>query len=124
MGVETRLLLDQEVIDRLKDLARDVAEPGEDVLGDLLETYREDLTGRLKTLDHALGSGDLNQAAETSHALKGASLTVGAAEMATLMADSETLLRAEGVPEALMPRANDLAKRSLAALSAAFAAER
>ena len=39
--VKTRFLLDQEVIGRLKDLARDVAEPGEDVLGDLLETYRE-----------------------------------------------------------------------------------
>lgn len=91
-------LLAPEVIARLQDLARDVAHPGEDVLRDLLHTYETDLRARLVTLRDALERGDHAYAAETAHALKGASLTIGAARMARLLRESEDGLR-RGVAE-------------------------
>ena len=59
---------------------------GEDVIADLIETYREDAVERLTEIDRSLDKGDALAAAEAAHALKGASLTIGAQRAAAELA--------------------------------------
>lgn len=70
-------VVDESTIVRLRALMVDVAEDGEDLARDLLETFQLDVERRLLAFDEALARGDSDEASEAVHALKGASATVG-----------------------------------------------
>lgn len=86
-------VVDPVIIERLRALMADVSEDGEDLARDLLDTYRADLARRLTRYDEALAAGDRDEAAESIHALKGASATVGAVRVSRLCAVVEQALR-------------------------------
>jgi two-component system, sensor histidine kinase and response regulator len=70
----------------------------------LLETFQHDATEHLAVLATAIAGGDTGRFAREAHALKGASLTVGAETMAELSKRLENLGTAhsvEGAPAAL-----------------------
>lgn len=59
----------------------------------LLELYLTDLTPRATALRGAFESGDLAAVQQVAHAIRGASLTVGAESMAILTQDIESACR-------------------------------
>lgn len=86
-------IIDEPTIRRLRNLMADVAEDGEDLARDLLDTFRVDVDRRLSAFDEALRQDDRDEAAEAVHALKGASATVGAMRVSTLCAAVEIALK-------------------------------
>ena len=82
-------LIDITVLERLKTLGGSVAHAGEDVVAELLRLYRRDSSNVLTALVDALALANDNgqrhrQLSERAHALKGASLAVGATRVAEL----------------------------------------
>jgi two-component system, sensor histidine kinase and response regulator len=73
-------VIDQSRIELLEQLDRD----GGDLLSEVLHQYISDATSRMASLRVAVDDGDLGAAAETAHAMRGASANVGASMMATL----------------------------------------
>jgi HPt (histidine-containing phosphotransfer) domain-containing protein len=78
MSERTPEVLDPSTLEQLRSLISDTAEPGEDVAGDLLRTFKDDAKTRVAALREAISGGDHGQAAEEAHALKGAAATLGA----------------------------------------------
>lgn len=102
---EELAIVDEPTIMRLRALMADVAEDGEDLARDLLETFRVDVERRLAAFDEAIAREDSDEASEAVHALKGASATVGALRVSALCAVVEQALRdkrpIEGASEAI-----------------------
>lgn len=97
-GVTTTLIpaaqftaLDTRILAELRQLA---AASSSDLLQDIFGSYLKDSSARLQQIRAAVGSGDLTQVARLAHALKGASLTVGAVLLAPLAEQLETQARA------------------------------
>jgi HPt (histidine-containing phosphotransfer) domain-containing protein len=117
-------ILDELTIDRLRQLAKDVAEPGEDVIGDLIATYRDDANARLPALKRALDAGDLADAAEEAHALRGASSTIGASRCAEALKLAEASLVAGDPADDLHDRLRAEVDAALAVLEGALGGSR
>jgi signal transduction histidine kinase/CheY-like chemotaxis protein/HPt (histidine-containing phosphotransfer) domain-containing protein/HAMP domain-containing protein len=91
----------KKTLQGLKDLGSDM---GPTFYPELLETFQHDATEHLVVLRTAIAGGDTGRLSREAHALKGASLTVGAETMAELSKRLENLGVAhsvEGAPEAL-----------------------
>jgi HPt (histidine-containing phosphotransfer) domain-containing protein len=91
----------KETLQGLKDLGSDM---GPNFYPQLLDTFQHDATEHLAVLRTAIAGGDTGRFAREAHALKGASLTVGAESMAELSKRLENLGAAhsvEGAPAAL-----------------------
>lgn len=116
--------LDEAAIERLKKLARDVARPGEDLLGEIYALYAKDARARAAGIAAACARGAYDEAAALAHALKGASANVGARHVREVAAELEAAARAndaatlEGRAAALV----DEVERSLDALASALGA--
>ena len=74
--------LDTTVLDELRGL-------DEDDLRDIVELYFADVTVQLERLRSSLAQGDADSVAAAAHRIKGASLSMGAARVASLAADTE-----------------------------------
>jgi HPt (histidine-containing phosphotransfer) domain-containing protein len=120
----TTPIVDPETAERLRQLASDVADPGEDVIGDLLTTFREDSEQRLAALAKDLSSGELLAGAEHAHALKGASATIGAARAAEALKSAELELRAGHNPTGLLESLRREIAQALPALESALRGSR
>jgi signal transduction histidine kinase/CheY-like chemotaxis protein/HPt (histidine-containing phosphotransfer) domain-containing protein len=91
----------KKTLQGLKDLGSDM---GPTFYPQLLETFQHDATEHLVILRTAISGGDTGRVAREAHALKGASLTVGAETMAELSKRLENLGAAhsvEGAPATL-----------------------
>jgi signal transduction histidine kinase/DNA-binding response OmpR family regulator/HPt (histidine-containing phosphotransfer) domain-containing protein len=100
----------KKTLQGLKDLG---LEMGPSFYPQLLETFQHDATERLVVLRTAIAGGDTGRFAREAHALKGASLTVGAQTMAELSRQLENLGTAhstEGAPAALALLEQEFAK--------------
>jgi HPt (histidine-containing phosphotransfer) domain-containing protein len=76
-------MLDTDVLGELRGL-------GEDDLRDLVGVYFADVEAQLHRLREALGQGDADGVSAAAHRMKGASLSIGAARVASLAAELET----------------------------------
>jgi HPt (histidine-containing phosphotransfer) domain-containing protein len=76
-------MLDTEVLGELRGL-------GADDLRDLVSLYFADLQVQLERVHGALIEGDAQSVAALAHRMKGASLSIGAARLASLAAELET----------------------------------
>ena len=63
----------------------------------LLETFEHDTIGHLGALQVAVAGGDTGRIREEAHALKGASLTIGAQVMAGICQELESLGTAQNL---------------------------
>jgi HPt (histidine-containing phosphotransfer) domain-containing protein len=82
-----------------------------DDLRDVVDLYIADATAQLDRLHQALDAGDGAEVAEAAHRIKGSSLTVGAARVASLAAEIEVAARAgelSTAPELAATLASDL----------------
>ena len=79
--------LNQSTVQQLEAL-------GSEALAEIVERYARDVRVRLAELGDALAGEDADRASGLLHALKGASLTVGADEVARLCVDGEARARA------------------------------
>lgn len=86
-------VVDEIAVKRLLQLRDQVARPGEDVLGELLNLFERDAIVRIAALRSALGDVDAAASAEArrqaAHALKGAAGNIGAARVALTAARIE-----------------------------------
>lgn len=115
--------LDPLAVAALRNLAEDVAAAGENVLAELLQTFREDATERSRALRHSIERAQDDTVCALLHALKGASATIGAARLSALCAQLEADVRAGSLPDApTLARFDACIERTLAELSRAFAA--
>jgi HPt (histidine-containing phosphotransfer) domain-containing protein len=96
-------MLDTEVLAELSAL-------GEEDLRDLIDVYFEDVATQLERLRAAVANGDAEALAAAAHRVKGASLSIGAARVASLASELE-----------VAGKANDLG--GCDALLATFASE-
>ncbi|MFZ9885886.1 MAG: Hpt domain-containing protein [Myxococcota bacterium] len=85
-------VLDEENVRRIIRLFAEVGAPEEDLVADLLETYRGDVERRMNTFDDAVAGKRLEDATQALHALKGASATVGACRVVELCSQVERRL--------------------------------
>ncbi len=76
-------MLDMDVLGELRGL-------GEEDLRDLVDVYFADVRVQLGRLREALESADAETVASAAHRIKGASLSVGAARLASLAAELES----------------------------------
>jgi signal transduction histidine kinase/CheY-like chemotaxis protein/HPt (histidine-containing phosphotransfer) domain-containing protein/HAMP domain-containing protein len=100
-AIASESALCKKTLQGLKDLGSDM---GPSFYPQLLETFQHDATEHLAVLATAIAGGDTGRFAREAHALKGASLTVGAETMAELSKRLENLGTAhsvEGAPAAL-----------------------
>jgi two-component system, sensor histidine kinase and response regulator len=100
----------KETLQGLKDLG---LEMGPTFYPQLLETFQHDAAEHLAELQAAIAGGDTGRLGKVAHALKGASLTVGAQTMAELSRQLENLGRAhsvEGAPAQLALLEQEFAK--------------
>jgi HPt (histidine-containing phosphotransfer) domain-containing protein len=91
----------KETLQGLKDLGSDV---GPFFFPQLLETFEQDAIKHLVSLRSAIASGESRRLRGEAHALKGASLTIGAQGMADYCQQLESFGTAEnvaGAPETL-----------------------
>jgi signal transduction histidine kinase/CheY-like chemotaxis protein/HPt (histidine-containing phosphotransfer) domain-containing protein len=84
----------KKTLQGLKDLG---SEMGPTFYPQLLETFQHDATEHLVVLQKAIAGGDTGRFAREAHALKGASLTLGAQTMAEFARQLETLGAAHSV---------------------------
>lgn len=89
-------IVDEVVVERLRQLRDQVAHPGEDVLGDLLTLFERDARARIAILRAAVlkvsasASKDPYDARrQAAHALKGAAGNIGASRVAATAAHVE-----------------------------------
>src|SRR5205823_10755726 len=79
-------VVDDVVVRRLLTLRDQVAKPGEDVLGELLQLFERDSRVRLLALKDALAARDSGARKSAAHALKGSAGNVGARRVAAIAA--------------------------------------
>jgi two-component system sensor histidine kinase/response regulator len=92
----------KKTLDGLKEIGSDL---GPSFLPRLLETFRQDAIEHLAVLRSAIVGGETTQLTREAHALKGASLTIGAKGMAVICKQLENLGTAqtlEGASAALV----------------------
>jgi signal transduction histidine kinase/DNA-binding response OmpR family regulator/HPt (histidine-containing phosphotransfer) domain-containing protein len=109
-AMENQSALCKKTLQGLKDLGSDM---GPTFYPQLLETFQNDAAEHLAVLRTAITAGDTGRLAREAHALKGASLTVGAQTMADLSRQLENLGAAhsvEGAPAALVLLERELEK--------------
>ncbi len=87
-GQRTNDALCKETLDSLKELGSDL---GPSFFPRLLEIFREDAIEHLAVLHSAIAGGETTQLGREAHALKGASLTIGAKGMAVICRQLENL---------------------------------
>jgi CheY-like chemotaxis protein len=93
--------VDPPLVATALDRIRAVQRPGRpDVLRRVLEMYRDSTPAQLDALERGAAGGDLMAVRETAHALKGTSVTIGAAALADRLAAIEALAR-QGAADAL-----------------------
>jgi signal transduction histidine kinase/DNA-binding response OmpR family regulator len=100
----------KKTLQGLKDLGSDM---GPTFYPQLLETFQHDATEHLVVLRTAISGGDTERFAREAHALKGASLTLGAqtmAELSRLLENLGTAHSTEGAPAALALLEQEFAK--------------
>lgn len=85
---ESRGALCKKTLQDLKELG---LEMGASFYSQLLETFDQDADARLAMLRTAIAEGDTGRLGREAHALKGASLTIGAQGMADLCRQLESL---------------------------------
>lgn len=110
-------LPDSGPVERLRQLGR---KTGEDVLGQVIASYRQDGPERIAAIRRALAVGDLDALVQAAHALGGAAAVLGAPVLASICAELQDRAR-EGNSEGCRERlgALDTAHRDLlAALNA------
>jgi len=98
---ESETALCKKTLQDLKDLGLDM---GPSFFPQLLETFAHDAVAHLAVLREAIAGGDTGHLGREAHALKGASLTIGAQGMADICKQLESLGTAhsvEGAPAAL-----------------------
>jgi two-component system sensor histidine kinase/response regulator len=101
MQRENENALCKKTLQNLKEIGSDL---GPSFIIQLLETFRQDAVEHLAVLRSAIAGGEPRQMGREAHALKGASLTVGAKGMADICRQLENLGAArslEGAPVAL-----------------------
>ena len=99
--IENESALCSKTLQDLKELG---AEMGPTFFPQLLETFTRDAIEHLVEIRAAIGEGETARLREEAHALKGASLTIGAKGMAMICQQLESLGTAqsvEGAPEGL-----------------------
>lgn len=84
--VATVALLDQEVLDNLRDLP---GEGADDLLGELIILFAQEAPPRISALRDALQQGDAKRVMQVAHSLKGSSANLGATRMAALCNELE-----------------------------------
>jgi HPt (histidine-containing phosphotransfer) domain-containing protein len=107
------------------DVLAELSALGEDDLRALIDVYFEDVTSQLDRLRSALGDGDADALAAAAHRVKGASLSIGAARVASLASELEVAGRANdlGGCDALLGAFESELDPTREALSAVFAVE-
>jgi two-component system sensor histidine kinase BarA len=102
----------------------DLDDGAKGLVAEMTGMFRTDSPVRLATIRAALEAGDLEQAARTAHALKGAAGTIGAHHLKNLAGEVEAAAR-RGAAEGLLTRVLDLDGAYAEALTAleAFLAE-
>lgn len=85
-------IIDDKQFDEVRDLFE------EDFAG-LLQTYIEDSKQRINVMQKALSANDNAGCFESSHALRGASATIGATQLVALSGELESACRAHKVSE-------------------------
>lgn len=119
---EESAVVDEAALARLTALAAEVAEAGEDLVGELFRTFTVDARTRIAALRVALAQDAFTEAADAVHALKGASSTLGALRLAALCAALERSLRAgEPAPEDAPTQLEEELERALAAVARGLA---
>lgn len=95
------MLIDETILGRLRTLGASIAKPGEDVVAELIGLYRRDSTAQLERLQNRtdVDTRGVAALADTAHALKGASLAVGATAVADLAKELEVTARSERAHE-------------------------
>lgn len=95
------MLIDETILGRLRTLGASVAKPGEDVVAELVGLYRRDSGAQLERLKSRadVDTRGIAALADTAHALKGASLAVGASKVADLAKELEVAARDEREPQ-------------------------
>jgi HPt (histidine-containing phosphotransfer) domain-containing protein len=97
----------------LQDLKELGSEMGDSFYPELLERFGRDAVAHLAVLRAAIAEGDTGRLGKEAHALKGASLTIGAVEMADLCKQLESLGIAnsmEGAPATLVRLDSEFAR--------------
>jgi HPt (histidine-containing phosphotransfer) domain-containing protein len=95
-------VLDGPTAERLLHLARTVAFQDENVLVELMRIFERDAARYLASIDDAVARRDIDAASREIHALKGASLSVGAARVSAALVTLEGLVRSKrGSPAVL-----------------------
>jgi len=74
--------LDLSIIRELRELSA----PGEDLLGEIIDTWKADVPDRLDELRRAVADGDAQSAHRAAHTLKGASSNLGLDALVTACA--------------------------------------
>lgn len=114
--------LDGVALDRLRALARDVEQKGENIFVELIGLFRRDAYARVELLREALANEDGANIVAVAHALKGAAGNVGALRVEALSRHIEDRGRRGDL--APLPRAVDELRgeieRTLAALESAL----
>jgi HPt (histidine-containing phosphotransfer) domain-containing protein len=101
MQRENENALCKKTLQGLKEIGSDL---GPSFILQLLETFRQDAVEHLAVLRSAIARGETGELGREAHALKGASLTVGAKGMADICKQLENLGASrslEGAPAAL-----------------------
>jgi two-component system, sensor histidine kinase and response regulator len=84
-------LLDQDILDNLRDLP---GEGADDLLGELIILFAQEAPPRIAALRDALQQGDAKRVMQVAHSLKGSSANLGATRMAALCNELEQQGRA------------------------------
>jgi two-component system sensor histidine kinase/response regulator len=87
------LVLDAAAIGRLRHLAEAVAQPGEDLIGQLVGIFVEDSRTRFAELAAAWRRGDSAVACRAAHTIKGSAANLGASRVVLLARAIEQLCR-------------------------------
>jgi len=101
MQRENENALCKKTLQGLKEIGSDL---GPSFIFQLLETFRQDAVEHLAIIRSAIASGATGKLGQEAHALKGASLTIGAKGMANICKQLEnlgTVGSLEGAPAAL-----------------------
>ena len=91
---ETERALCGKTLQELKELGSEI---GGSFLAQLLETFAADTAQHLAALRSAIAAGETEMLLREAHALRGASLTIGAKSMAALCQHLESLGKARSV---------------------------
>jgi len=96
--------VDYEIIDELLALGNTW------LLGDLISTYRLEVTSLFRELERALDANDIAAVAKTSHSLSGCSASIGATSLSAAAASIEQLAKT-GSLEGYEPLMNEVLAR-------------